>query len=493
MKKVIKILIRLVKYPLAFILPVVALGAYGFYSTTQLEMPRPTTLDMPQTGAGALSAKSFDPTRPTVAIVLGSDRTEITDALIPYEIFSAAGAYNVYAVAPERIATSLAGGLEVMPDYSYAELDALLGKSPDVIVIPAIPNVKSTQNQPILAWIKQQSERGSYIFSICVGAEVYAATGLLDGRTATTHWGEIDRIEQEYPAVSWVRGLRYVDGGDYMTSAGITSGIDAVLHYIAQHNGESAAQAISQAMHYPGYEFVNNPQVQQESAGAALVAVGLINIAFHWDHPTAGVLLYDGVGELDLASTYDTYGATYTTKLLSVSQTRQLITTKHGLQLVPRFGFSDVPAVERLIVSGNQARQLAATDTSTWASNGKSAPVFYLHADNLESFAFDSPLKDLALQENIPTAVLDAKRLEYRPGTVQTEGSSWPVWLTLRPLLVGFASLALTLVINWRLRRRSSTGTDNVEARAAGAGAGAETLFSLVRRLAGRARNLVSR
>src|SRR4051794_33479366 len=102
MKNVFRIVIAVVKYPRAFILPVVALGAYGFYSTAHLEMPRPTALAVPQTGNGALHTKSFDPTKPTVAVVLGSYRTEITDALIPYELFSASGAYNVYAVAPER-------------------------------------------------------------------------------------------------------------------------------------------------------------------------------------------------------------------------------------------------------------------------------------------------------------------------------------------------------------------------------------------------------
>lgn len=456
MKSAFRIIVRVVKYALAFILPVVALAAYGFYSTTQLEMPRPTALAVPQSGAGALRTKSFDPNKQTVAVVLGSARTEITDALIPYEVFSASGAYNVYAVAPERKANSLAGGLEVMPDFSYAELDKLLGKSPDVVVIPAIPNVASPQNEPVLTWIKKQSARGSFIFSICVGAEAFAATGLLDGRTATTHWGDIDRIEQEYPGVKWVRGVRYVDGGSYMTSAGITSGIDAVLHYISQHNAEGVAQAIAEQMHYPSYGFVNSPQVQQQSAGTALTAVGLINIVFHPEHPANGVLLYDGVGELELASTFDTYAATYTTKLLSVSQARKLITTKHGLQLVPRWGFNDVPSMERLIVPGSQARQLAAASVSAWESNGKAARVSYLHADKPDSFAFDAPLRDLAQQENIATSVLNAKRLEYRAGEAQTEGAGWPVWLTIRPLLVGLAGVAITLAVSKRVLRRSS-------------------------------------
>lgn len=116
----------------------------------------------------------------------------------------------------------------------------------------------------------------------------------------------------------------------------------------------------------------------------------------------------------------------------------------------------------RLIVPGSQARQLATAEVNAWQSSGNAATVFYLHADNPLGFAFDAPLQDLARQENIPTAVLDAMRLEYRPGTLQTEGSSWPLWLTIRPLLLGLASLAIILVINTRLRRPPLTTSDGL-------------------------------
>jgi AraC family transcriptional regulator, transcriptional activator FtrA len=458
-KKFFKMVLRFFMYVVAFILPIVALAAIGFRSTVGLASKPAQWAVIPEPGGASLLTKSFDPAKPTVAIVLGNDQTEITDFLIPYELFSASNAYNVYAVAPESKITTLMGGLEVMPDFSYGELDRLLGKSPDVVMIPAIPNTINQNNQPVLTWIKQQSEKGSFIFSICVGAETFAATGLLDGRTATTHWGDIGRIEQQYPAVNWVRGVRYVDGDTYMTSAGITSGIDAVLHYIAQHNGDAVAQAVSQKIHYPGYEYVNNPQVEQYSA-VSVTPLDLMNILFHRDHPTDGVLLYDGIGELELASIFDTYAATYSTKLQSVSQTRQWITTKYGLQIVPRWDFKDIPTIARLIVPGSQARQLAAAQVSAWNSNGNVAQAVFLHADNPNDFAFDSPLQDLAHQENIATAILDAKRLEYRPGTLLTEGSGWPIWLTIRPLLLGLVSLAITIFISkrWRFRSLNRTG-----------------------------------
>lgn len=461
MKKFFKNALRFFMYVLAFILPIVALAVIGFRSTVGLASKPAHWADLPKADGDSPHTKSYDPTKPTVAVILGNDQTEITDFLIPYELFSASEVYNVYAVAPERKLTTLMGGLEVMPDFSYSELDRLLGKSPDVVVIPAIPNTTNQNNQPVLTWIKQQSEKGSFIFSICVGAETFAATGLLDGRTATTHWGDIGRIEQEYPAVNWVRGVRYVDGGDYMTSAGITSGIDAVLHYIAQHNGDSVAQAVSQKIHYPSYEYVNNPQVEQYSP-VSVTPLDLMNILFHWDHPTDGVLLYDGIDELELTSIFDTYAATYSTKLQSVSQTRGWITTKYGLQIVPRWDFKDVPTIARLIVPGSQARQLAMVQVSAWESNGNVAQAVFLHADNPNGFAFDAPLQDLAHQENIATAILDAKRLEYRPGTLLTEGSGWPVWLTIRPLLLGLVSLAITVFISKRWHRRSLPSLEGV-------------------------------
>jgi hypothetical protein len=206
---------------------------------------------------------------------------------------------------------------------------------------------------------------------------------------------------------------------------------------------------------------VNNPQVEQYPP-VSVTPLELTNILFHWDHPTNGVLLYDGVDELELASIFDTYAATYSTKLQSVSQTRQLITTKHGLQIVPRWDFKDVPTIARLIVPGSQARQLATVQVSAWESNRNDAQTVFLHADNPDGFAFDAPLQDLAHQENIATAILDAKRLEYRPGTLLTEGSGWPVWLTIRPLLFGFASLAITIFISKRWHRRSSTRVGGV-------------------------------
>ena len=112
--------------------------------------------------------------------------TEIFDFLMPYELFSMTEAYNVYAVAPDHKAKSLSGGLEVIPHYTYEELDQLLGKSPDMIVVPYIPVVDEKSYQPVREWILKHAETS--IISICGGALNVADAGLLDGKSATSHW-----------------------------------------------------------------------------------------------------------------------------------------------------------------------------------------------------------------------------------------------------------------------------------------------------------------
>src|SRR5690349_16914285 len=121
MQKFFKVVLRIVVYILAFILPIVALAAIGYRSTVELTSKPAHWAVVPEADGTSPLRKSFDPTKPTVAIVIGDDQTEITDFLIPYELFSASEAYNVYAVAPERKLTTLSGGLEVMPDFSYVE------------------------------------------------------------------------------------------------------------------------------------------------------------------------------------------------------------------------------------------------------------------------------------------------------------------------------------------------------------------------------------
>lgn len=447
-----KKVLRFVLYPVVFIASMVIFSGAGYVSGMKLVNPDAVSApaDLP-----APAPKPYDASKPTVAILVGTQSTEVADFLIPYEIFSAAGAFNVYSVGLQRQLSTLTGGLDIMPDYSMDGLDQLLGKSPDIIVVPNIDEFQDAINPAILDWLRRHAPQ-SQILSICVGARTLAEAGLLEGRPATTHWGFIDTAQQKFPNVKWQRGLRYVDDGSIVSSAGITSGIDASLYVVAQRLGLPAAERIANDLHYPDFDFVTHPQAAQYYLETS-DNIFYVNFLFGAPRSNTGVLLYSGAGELDLASVFDTYPGSLGTVLHSVASAHQWMITKHGLALLPRYDYSSIPAVERLLVPGQDAHQLAQTDVDAWAASHSNVAVSNLHADLPDHFAFDAPLLDLARSQNVPTAQMRQRRLEYRPPTLVLTGAGWPWLKTLEPVLVGLASVLVIFFGTKVLARRKAT------------------------------------
>ena len=126
----------IIGYTLSALLAIVVAGYIGIIRSAALIMaPAPEALAaavVPQPAPG------YDADKPTVAVLLGNTRTEATDFLAPYAMFAESGAYNVYAVAESRAVRTLAGGVDVVPQFSFRELAARLHHSPDIIVVPAM-------------------------------------------------------------------------------------------------------------------------------------------------------------------------------------------------------------------------------------------------------------------------------------------------------------------------------------------------------------------
>ena len=93
--------------------------------------------------------------------------------------------------------------------------------------------------------------RGARLLSVCTGAFVLAAAGLLDGRRATTHWMYADELARRYPKVRVDPKVLYVDGGEVMTSAGTAAGIDLMLHVVRLDHGAEVANAVARRMVVP--------------------------------------------------------------------------------------------------------------------------------------------------------------------------------------------------------------------------------------------------
>jgi putative intracellular protease/amidase len=137
--------------------------------------------------------------RLAVAVVLGAGGSVITDAFGPYEVFARSPTFFPYTVSASRPTAVLSGGLAVVPDYSLADVDAGLAPEPDVVVVPAVAAPNGRNEAPLHEWITRRSDRGAHLLGVCNGSRLLAATGLLDGRRATSHWSSIRALRAAAP------------------------------------------------------------------------------------------------------------------------------------------------------------------------------------------------------------------------------------------------------------------------------------------------------
>jgi AraC family transcriptional regulator, transcriptional activator FtrA len=403
---------------------------------------------LPRLDASTIAAvprPALDPAKPTVVVLLGTDLTEITDALGPYEMFARAGRYNVVTAAAMRQPAQLTGGLRILPHYALAELDAALGGSPAVVVVPNLPNAAAPMNRPVIDWIRAQAAGGSLIHSWCKGAMALAETGLLDGQTATAHWGDIPALEKRYPKVTWVRGVRWIDRGQYVMSAGITSGIDASLRVLIRIAGDSVARRVAREIRYPNYQFALNPAVPQYTLQPADLVL-LANAAFRLNRPVLGIAMYDGVGEIDLSNVYDAHVHTMVVRVETLAESQEPVVTAHGLTLYPSLPVASAPLrrVDRIIVPGPEAPERAASLAAALASAAPRLRPDYVHAREPRRFGLEPVIEDLAQTADVATARFALKRMEYRAGTIRFDGSALPLVPLGFAVALALAGLALT-------------------------------------------------
>ncbi len=102
----------------------------------------------------------------------------------------------------------------------------------------------------MLDWVRAQAARVELMTSVCTGSLVLGSAGLLDGLSATTHYEEYDLLAGISPAITVVRGVRYVDTGAIITSAGVQAGMDMALHVVARLLGEATARATAANIEY---------------------------------------------------------------------------------------------------------------------------------------------------------------------------------------------------------------------------------------------------
>ncbi|WP_145941092.1 GlxA family transcriptional regulator [Corynebacterium glyciniphilum] len=151
---------------------------------------------------------------------------------------------TVVGAAPGEVSTSTGfsiGGVAGPEEILHA----------DTVIVPGFNSrldVADPATTRVLDLLRHASEHGIRVVSICTGAFALAAAGLLDGRSATTHWCRTGELQKSYPALTVDPGVLYIDHGDIATSAGVAAGIDLCLHLVRRDMGEDVGARIARRM-----------------------------------------------------------------------------------------------------------------------------------------------------------------------------------------------------------------------------------------------------
>lgn len=178
-----------------------------------------------------------------IAIVL-FDRVTALDAIGPYDVLKLLRGVDVRFVATRPGPKITEGGsLKLVADHALAEVPA-----PDVVVVPGGAGARPVlKDEELLDWLRSVHSGTRWTTSVCFGAVVLGAAGLLDGVRATTHWLWRERLS-EYGAE--VTDERVCVEGKLLTSAGVSAGIDMALRLVALEAGDPVAQGIQLAIEY---------------------------------------------------------------------------------------------------------------------------------------------------------------------------------------------------------------------------------------------------
>ena len=187
-----------------------------------------------------------------VAVVLTNGATMI-DFAGPWEVFQDVHIpdrgesmneqmpFRLYTVSQTLEPIRTSGGMKVMPEFTFEN-----APKPDVVVVGA-----QRGSEGLIAWLQKVAPEADVMMSVCTGAFKFGDAGLFGENRATTHHQFFERFATRFPDVQLVRGTRYVEADDRVSSAGgLTSGIDLALHVVARYFGDEVAARTAEYMEY---------------------------------------------------------------------------------------------------------------------------------------------------------------------------------------------------------------------------------------------------
>jgi putative intracellular protease/amidase len=193
----------------------------------------------------------------------------------------------------------------------------------------------------VLAWIRSQADKGATIVSVCVGATVVGAAGLLDGRRATTHWYFLKQLRAETPTLRYVADRRLVVDGAVATTTGITASMPMMLTLIEAIAGRTRAEAVARDLGLETWD-------ARHASGAfrltrRFATTVLSNRMAFWNREELGIRLQPGMDEVSLALVADAWSRTYRSSAATYAASPDAVETMNGVRVVPDRAGTDWP------------------------------------------------------------------------------------------------------------------------------------------------------
>lgn len=192
-------------------------------------------------------AEQEAPLRVGFLIVDGVYNTELTAPfdIFHHTMFHTQPGMEVFTVSPDGAAVTSFEGLEIGADYGFANAPEI-----DVLVVPSAEHSMDSdlRNRAMMTWVREVGARADYLVSLCDGAFVLAAAGLLEGVASTTFPGDLDQYAEMFPRLDVRRGVSFVHDGKALTSQGGARSFDVAMYLVHHLYGESVARGVGKGM-----------------------------------------------------------------------------------------------------------------------------------------------------------------------------------------------------------------------------------------------------
>jgi transcriptional regulator GlxA family with amidase domain len=180
------------------------------------------------------------------------DQSEVLDFSGPFEVFSTASrlcdsneTFNTFLVSETGDTVTARAGYKVIPHYGFHDHPQI-----DVLIVAGGIHSDEMNKVEVINWISLQAKKSNIAASVCTGAFLLAQARVIQSHKVTTHWEDIPNLRSMFPMLEVIEGVRWVDEGHLLTSAGISAGIDMSLYIVSKLYDDALAEKTARQMEF---------------------------------------------------------------------------------------------------------------------------------------------------------------------------------------------------------------------------------------------------